>query len=481
MALLFFAQWVSAEPSMRRCMLLPMRDSLDGALAFKIFEIVETYLKDGDWCFYQSNSEILNIFSNYKKNLDSVLENKKVLKIVSEKTNAGSLIQVKIVNQIKGVDVKIKIFGANGEDIFFKREAKLKTDDYTLISQTIKSWLDIYKQNIPYDGRIIGVLGSQFTVDVGKAQGVYSEAKVVIARLKRKKNHPLLKEIVDWETENLAEAKIIHTARTQSTGKVSKYYTKKRLKVDDWIIVKKEPLKTIVEKKEYKEINSYQFGKLGTLGIVFNAGKGSATSINSSDTKKIGGVLLGVELDAQIWITRNYWGSFNLGQKFGLLKKEEGDVENDSNSESISKFDLRFGYKYLPMGFFYGPQIDGFIGYANYNFGLDTSLSDGFTEVGFEGFLMGVEGLIPVARLFRLNLELSFIFNPKYTEELNVYGASDSSSTYNIDLGGSYLYSPNMMVDFGYGVTAAKAKFRNPTRSIRVKESQLKIGTSFTF
>ena len=81
-------------------MLLPVRDSVGGALGFKVFEDVERYLKDSDWCYYTSNSEILNILSNYKRNLDSVLTNPEVLKIISEKTKTGSLMKVDIVNQV---------------------------------------------------------------------------------------------------------------------------------------------------------------------------------------------------------------------------------------------------------------------------------------------------------------------------------------------------------------------------------------------
>ena len=53
----------SVQASMRRCMLLPIRDSVGGALGFKVFTDVERYLKDSQWCYYTSNSEILNILS----------------------------------------------------------------------------------------------------------------------------------------------------------------------------------------------------------------------------------------------------------------------------------------------------------------------------------------------------------------------------------------------------------------------------------
>ena len=469
-----------AGPSMRRCMLLPIRDSVDGAIAFKVFEEVEYYLKESDWCTYQSNSEILNIFANYKKNLDAILENKKVLKIVSEKTRTGSMIKVKIINQVKGVDVSIRVIGENGEDILFKEETRLNSDDYTVIAQTIKNWLDVYEKNIPYDGRVIGVLGNQFTIDAGTAHGIFTQNEVIISRPMVKRKHPLLKEIVDWDTEKIGSARIIHTNKTQSTAKVLQYDTKKRLKVGDWIIAKKPDDKTFIEKPKYEQKSDFEFGKLGTVGLLFNIGKGSATA-TSTDIKKLGGTIFGIDLTGTIWATRQYWASLSLGRKIGTLKKEEGTLTNNSNSLSLSKMDLKMGYKYLPMGFFYGPQVDAYFGYASYTFGLDTSTADGFTEVSFKGILLGAKGSFPIQREFRAHLELGFLFSPKYTEEANVYGGDDSASAYNIDVGGSYLYSPNMTIDASYGITSAKAKFASPTASLKVKESALKVGTTFTF
>lgn len=174
---------VEAARSMRRCMLLPIRDSVGGALGFKVFEELERYLKDSEWCYYEPNSGILDILSNYKRNLDAYLENKDVLKVVSEKSNAGSLIKVEVINQVSGADIRVKVIGQNGEDVYFKEETRLNTDDSTVISQTVKNWLDVYEKNIPYDGLVIGVLGDQFTVDVGKDYGLVGNNEVRLSVL----------------------------------------------------------------------------------------------------------------------------------------------------------------------------------------------------------------------------------------------------------------------------------------------------------
>ena len=110
----------NASQSMRRCMLLPVQDTIGGAISFKVFEEIEKYLKDSEWCYYKSNSEILNILGRYKRNFNEHLENVEVLKLISQKTHSGSLIKVEIKGDVRGIEVGLKIIGDSGEDLYFK-------------------------------------------------------------------------------------------------------------------------------------------------------------------------------------------------------------------------------------------------------------------------------------------------------------------------------------------------------------------------
>ena len=208
--------------SQRRCMLLPVQDDVGGAIAFNVFEEVERYLKDSEWCYFNSNAEILNILTNYKKDLKNHLKSPEVIKVLAEKTNSGSLIKVNIQNELKGVTVAIEILGSNGDDVYFKEKATVDNKEVDLISQRIKNWLDEYDKQIPFDGIVTGILGSQFTVDIGKASGVVANNQIIVVRPVRKKRHPLLKEVVEYETEKIADGKIFHVTRIQSQGEIKK-------------------------------------------------------------------------------------------------------------------------------------------------------------------------------------------------------------------------------------------------------------------
>jgi hypothetical protein len=477
-----YSQVSLAGFSQRRCMLLPVKDSVSGAIGFKVFEELEIYLKEGTWCFYETNSGILDILSNYKRNLEAYLENKDVLRTIAEKAHAGSLIKVSIMSVMKGVDVKIKVLADNGSDIYFKEETRLDSDDPTIIAQTVKNWLDVYEKSIPYDGRVIGVLGDQFTTDLGQGYGAFTQNQVQILRPIRKKKHPLLKEIVDWETQIIGTGKLFHVSSSQSQGNIIQYENRKKASVDDWVILRKEVKGANKKTKDeyYKEINANSFGKHGTIALHATLGTGSDTLIDSG-TKKIGGMVFGVDVVAEIWATRDIWGSLELGRTFGSYSTEEGTLVSTSNTLSGSTFKLKGGYKYLPLGFFFGPQIDAFAGYASYSYGLDTSVSDLISGVTFSGILFGVRGLLPIHKLVKLSLQLDFIFNPAFTEDVNLYGTADSTSNYHMEVGGAYVFSPSMTYELSVGYTSSNANFTTGSKSVTLKNTDVKVGAVFTF
>lgn len=467
--------------SMRRCMLLPISDKVGGSVGFKVFEEIERYLKDSSWCYYESNSEILNILSNYKNTLHESLENEEVLKVISEKSRAGTLIKIDLNFFPKGVEVGVKVIGENGKDVYFMEKTSLQTEDPVVMGQTVKNWLEVYEKNIPYDGLVTGVLGNQFTVDIGKLYGLGVDRDVEVKRIKRKRKHPLLKEIVDWETVKVGDARIFHSVDTQAQGKVLKYEENRRVQIGDWILINEsgqERVKTDYSDEKEEELN---FGKLGKAGIFFTVGSGSVAVSTGSSTKKMSGLLLGIDLESELWLTRKYWVGLDLAKKFGSYSKSTGTLQSDSNSISYGNYKLKAGYKYLPLGFFYGPQIDGYFGYASHTFGLDTQTSDGITEVTFSGLLFGGRGSIPLANVYRIHLGIEFILGPSYEEEVAVNGGDDSASTFELEMGGSYRYGPNMQFEAGLNHVNSKAKFKSPDKTMNLKDTSLKIGASFNF
>ena len=461
-------------------MLLPVVDGADNKVGFKVFEEIENYIKEGTWCTYKSNSELINILGQYSKNLESHLGNKDVLKVIADKTKAGSMIRVTLQLEVGSTNVKLEIIGENGEDLYFKEQTQVKSNDSSFIAQVIKNWLDVYEKTIPYDGRIKGVLGDQFTIDIGKKSHIYNGSEIIIERPTIKRQHPLLKEITDYESEKIAEAKIFDVSDNQAQAKVTSYEGKKKLRLEDWVKVKASEQKKAIEELSYAEKNKEDFGKLGTIGFFVNVGNGTASKTGDTENT-MSGLLYGLDIDTEIWATRNYWFGLEVGKKFGKYKKDQGNFTEDTNSTSNSTTRIKLGYKYLPMGFFYGPQVDAFIGYANYDYGLSTNMADGFTDFTFSGLLLGTRGSLPVYESIRIYLVLDFLLTSSYKEKVVILGSDESSSSYHLEFGAQYIMAPNITLSGGLSVLSNKANFVGATKEEQFKDVSAKIGTIFTF
>ena len=470
-----------AQSSMRRCTLLPITDSVGGAIAFKVFEKVEIQLKKSNWCTYVSNSGLIQIFSRYRENLAQHLKQKEVLKTVAEKLQVGSIIRVALVNEIKGVEIQLEVHGEDGDDIYFSEKMLVETDDIDTISQNITNWLDTYSKTIPDDVKINGILGDRIKLAVGKGYPIQIAQSFIVKRPISKKKHPLLKKIVDWETEILAEGKVFSISDNQALGMVKVYKSDKKLAAGDWVRLETFKSETISD----KEIEDKKDEEPGTLGIISIALFGSSSSVDTvtpTGSKRMNGNLFGFDLRGEGWITRQYFAALEIVRSVGKLSDVSGNPDKSSLNAQFSVFKLTGGYKYLPIGFFYGPQIDIYGGYASYTFDLDYSAADGFGKGTISGILLGVAANIPINREYRFNVQADFLPFPSFEDSDGIYGGATSVSALDLEIGVKYQYTPRMTLDGSIETFAGKAKFGDDFKEISYHDNlKLKFGASFNF
>ena len=443
---------------MRRCLLLPMHYENDENLSFSVFEELENYLRTSRWCHYQSNSAILEILSPYKANLDQYLVREDVLKIIAQKTNSGSLIKVKITPKDTGVELSMNVIGMNGSDVYASQNTTFERANSYVIAQMVKNWLEEYRQSIPYDGLIIDALGSQFTIDIGSDSELFPGSTVSIVRPGKRKRHPLLQEIVEYRSTPVGEGKILDVTENQGRGKILSYEEHGSLKIGDWVRIQEHQKRESLKINKYERKNNYKFGKIGEWEFTFPFGASNRQEPSKSNVNMTG---LGLELTWELWITRKYWTSFSYGQKFGIF-----DYQGFNNN---SRLRIKAGYRYLPLDFFHGPQINPFLGYGQYRYKLQSS-----TSISFQGFLLGVNCRLPLKKMFSLNAELGFITAASYSE-----GASKSSN-YHMEVGFSYWYNPRSKLLTSYDFVNNVA-YLNDSDQVKVREHRLKMGLSFIF
>lgn len=477
---LFAALPVLGQSSMRRCTLLPITDSVGGAIGFKVFEEVESKLKRSNWCTYVSNSGLIGVFSKYRENLPQYLKTKEVLSTVAQKLHVGSVIRVGIINEVDSVEIQTDVFGENGEDLFFSEKMSLNSDEIELISTTINNWLNLYAKTIPYDAKVNGILGDQLTLDVGKGYPIHVGQKFVIKRVTGKKTHPLLKKVVDWDTELLAEGSVFNISDNQALGMVKVYKQDKKLQAGDWVRLLEEKQDVIIEKDEDKKADDTP-GTLGILSMSFFGTSSSLDTTTSSGSRRMSGNLIGIDFRAEGWITRQWFGAIEVIQSLGTMKKASGVTEKSSIDANYEAYKLTGGFKYLPVGFFFGPQIDIYGGLASITRDSGYSADDGFGKHNFKGLLIGTAANVPLNREYRFFAQAEFMPFPVFEDDDNVYDNNKSVSVMELEMGVKYSYTPRMTLDGSIEAVSHKAKFEGANKEVSYKDNILKIGVSFNF
>ncbi|MFW5887509.1 MAG: hypothetical protein ACOCUH_01805, partial [Bacteriovoracia bacterium] len=135
--------------------------------------------------------------------------------------------------------------------------------------------------------------------------------------------------------------------------------------------------------------------------------------------------------------------------------------------------------RYLPLGFFYGPQVDIYGGYGRYGYGLDTVAGDGLVESTWKGILLGLAGNTPLTRDFRVNAKIEIIIKPKYGEDVDVHGDENSATSYQLEFGTNYIYNPITTIDGSIRITSNRAQFADS--EIHFKDTSLIVGATFSF
>lgn len=481
LVLLSFTSW--GQSSMRRCTLLPVTDSVGGAIGYKVFEEVEKELRSSTWCTYVSNSEMISVFSRYRDNLATYLKNKEVLQTVAGKLNTGSIIRLTLTSELRGVELEITVHADNGEDILFSEKTLLKSNEIPDIVSRVRNWLKMYAKMIPYDATVNGILGDQLTMEVGKDLPIKVGQKFIVKRLVSKKKHPLLKKVVDWNTIILAEGVVFNLSETQALGIVKSYKVEQKLQNGDWIRF----LDEVEEVKLPKEEQEPEDNNPGTLGVFSVSLFGSSSSLSSSTatngSNRWSGTQFGLDLRGEIWLTRMYFAALEVMRGFGSYDKDSGSSSKNNLDVTTGTIKLTGGYKYLPIGFFFGPQIDLYAGYLNQTYGVTADSGAGLADGDnvFSGLLVGFGANVPISREYKFYTRLEFLPFPGFSSDTDIYGSASSVSSLDLEVGLRYMLTAKMSLDGGFEMRSNRAKFKGEVKDLTYRDNILKLGASYNF
>ena len=467
--------------SMRRCMVLPIFDSAGNSFGFKVYEDIERYLKRKRWCEYSSSSEVISIFSKYRDQLPTYLEDPTVLATVADRLKVGTIIRVKLDYDVDKLNLSLDVVGENGIDILFSEKTVLNKIDAYQTNTTLVNWLELYETTIPYDGRVIGVLGDQITFDFAKSKRVAVGQAFKIKRFSIKKRHPLLKKIVEWESNPVANGKVFNLSRGQGLGVIKVYTSETKVRPGDWIRLEKFDPRKVSDDKNFSKYEEHKFGKLGDLSLAFVMASHTATTNAVTGNNKMNGFLFGISAEVESWITRNYFVHGEFSKKIGSLSKSSGSPSSDTAGQNIGTLKLAGGFKYLPMGYFYGPQVNIYGGWVKYSYQMDESPTDGFGANSVSGIMLGMGGNIPLKKGVRVFSSGEIIPFGEFSDSDNIFGSTKSLSSLVLEVGAHYQWSSTIRILGSFEVISNSAKLSGVNSEVSYSDTNLKMGALFSF
>jgi len=467
--------------SLRDCMLLPITDTAGNSLGFKVYEELERYLKKEKWCDYKSSGDVIEIFGKYREKLPEYLQDENVIKSVADRLKVGTIIRVTLEYEIDSLKINVDVIGENGIDKYLSEKAIINKIDSDQAVTTITNWLETFRAIIPYDGKVLGVLGDQITFDFSKDKQIGIGQEFRIRRLVRKKNHPLLKKVVEWESELIAKGKVYNLSRGQGLGLIKIYTADKKLQAGDWVKLEKFNPKKDIDAKTFQEMNENSFGKLGEVFLGFSLASHTTSTNAQSGSNKMNGFIYGISAEFEAWLTREYFALGEFSRRIGTLSKTSGNPSSNESGQNSGVFKIGAGYKYLPMGFFYGPQINAYAGWVKYSYELDGSDEDAFGTNAFSGFFVGMGGSIPLEKRVRVYGSGEVIPFPTFDDEDNIFGGAKSISSMAFEIGAQYDWSYNLRLYGAFESISNTAKFKGSNSELTYRDSNFKMGAIFTF
>ena len=119
------------------------------------------------------------------------------------------------------------------------------------------------------------------------------------------------------------------------------------------------------------------------------------------------------------------------------------------------------GYKFLPDGFFFGPQIDFYTGYKSLTFNYQRISTLGIGETSVSGPVFGARGSLPIAQVSRIGLDVEGIPFGMYGEDGDLNDNAASSSSFQFDVFGSYDLNEALALEGRFEIVTAKTKFQS--------------------
>ena len=398
--------------------------------------------------------------------------------LVTEKAHADTIVRTVLDKKTNGIDINISLILAGTGELFTTEHDSVGPqasgrETGTKVKQLLKAAL----KRIPFYGSITGRDGNELTFDIGGAHGLRKHDVVQISRIDNIKRHPLLKSIVDVQLIPVGSAVVDSVEETIAFGHVKNEITGETIQklhkvtaiearmADTIAAPAPDPLSGAAEQRDSRQATSDAPPRgetddrphIGYVALGVQLSSFSSTSSQNTGTPISGGGFNpGARLSTEVWLTKRWFADMTLGASTVSYSQSVSGATTPTTAFSTSTrvFGIDAGYKYLPDGNLYGPQVSAKLGYASYTWSTPVSPADLLSSKSYVGINLGVGGVLPLATYdWGLMMNVNVMLFPGLTEDtFKVVGPSGSASGTTFFLGGYHYFNPKVAVRSGVNV-----------------------------
>tara|TARA_R110000868_G_scaffold352080_1_gene613319 strand:- start:2686 stop:4827 length:2142 start_codon:yes stop_codon:yes gene_type:complete len=426
----------SPKFSLLDCTLLPLIGNVDGD--GKLFDKLITRIEKQKLCKFRENQKLNEMLSKYKGDLEEHLSNETVLSNLAEILRVGALFRLGIYRIINGVSLKFDVVSENGKNIYYSKYLVIESYDEEYISELLIGWIVDYKKNLPLNGKVVQIRGSNLLIDIpaGLVEGTKQEFKVLRPTSLRYEEVNGNRQI-SWKTKEIAYGTIDSINKLHSIGTLFKFADKEaRVLEGDWVVI--ENLSYQIKEESYliKKHNLKNNRNIGLAKV--------STEFTNVATKKNNETILGVGL------------GFDFYLPYGLLLTVEGVKNLSGGDQSISNnnFNASLGYSFTPRIYDFFTFVDIFVGKRIVNYSLATLGEQGIGNLKYDGFYIGVRSEIPIYKKFSVQGQFAYIPSDTVTNTNTLFGKVKGSNGLDIRLIGKYFLTntTRMFFEFHHNV-----------------------------
>ncbi len=460
--------YVSADDediTLKSIMVTSGKDNLQSIYAKPLSEFLADFIEKEHFL------ELSNATPEPDVDLSDLRSQPKIVTDILAKTNADGLIHLQLSKGQMGLRIELGLFTRKSGQLWAYADM-LEKEKFDL-EYARKLVQVLYQQlinQIPYQGLLLSRTGGKVTINRGSLAGLRPDQDIDVIQVVGVKRHPQFQFVTHVQKEIVGKIRITKTDETLSFGYILFEKEPQALQAGLKLLLR-EPVyypslatsknETIVEhllargdgsvimqgdSKEWLPQDPPTFGR---AHVLFGMGQfGASTNLSTSGGQQGSTLLaLNAQVDADLWITRNWFIHAGLNQGSAQIANPLANSSPAKLNFSLQSLKVAAGYDLEISQSIYGPRLQGLVGYSQFSATSTESSPTSFTNNVFSGFGFGLAGYMPwdeYESKWGFGAELWYHLLPSVSETPVTSGSSVNTKIIELSGAAYYHWRPNI-------------------------------------